>query len=384
MKYTAFISYNAQDDRWARWLQRRLEAYLLPTVIRNERNEVVVPQKEEGKRMRVFRYKSDLNTISLGEGLAKELDDARWLIVICSPNSAKSEWVGREIQHFIDTGRKDHILPFIVEGTSYSNDERECLNPVLKAAYPAGDVLGVNINDYGDDPRIYRKRKALVRMVSLLIELPDAYSYLWNRYRLRYWEGVAAKAMGMLAVLALVGYAWHHNAEFDIRISLADVTPPNRFLPSPDSLKVTMQLNNEEKTLILTPREMTATYKNLPGRYAGKETRIGFSAFGYAALDTLVRLERNGDVKLCIRRNDTYGRLGGIVLADDGTPLEGATIEAEGVTGLSAADGSFLIHIPIEQQRPLPHVRISKSGFRTEEFSQQAVGTDWQIMLIRQ
>ena len=214
MKYTAFISYNSKDDRWAKWLQRKLEAYSIPVVIRNEKDEVV-RREEKQKKLRVFRYRADLNTVSLNEGLAKELDEARWLIVICSPNSAKSEWVGKEIQHFLDTGRRDHILPFIVSGTSYSGDENECLNPVLKAAFPDGDILGVNIDDYGDDPRIYRKRKALVRTVSLLIEVPDAYSYLWNRYRMRFWEGVVLKAAGAVAVVLLLLWAWHYNAEFD-------------------------------------------------------------------------------------------------------------------------------------------------------------------------
>ena len=109
MKYTAFISYNSKDDKWAKWLQRKLEAYSMPVVIKNEKDEVV-KKGEKPRKLKVFRYRTDLNTISLNEGLAKELDDARWLIVICSPNSAKSTWVGKEIQHFLDTGRRDHIL----------------------------------------------------------------------------------------------------------------------------------------------------------------------------------------------------------------------------------------------------------------------------------
>ena len=383
MKYTAFISYNSQDDRWARWLQRKLEGYLLPTVIRNERKEVVQPRKEEEKKMRVFRYKSDLNTISLDQGLAKELDDARFLIVICSPNSAKSEWVGREIQHFINTGRRDHIIPFIVEGTSYSNGDDECLNPVLKAAFPDGDILGVNINDYGDDPRIYRKRKALVRTVSILIEVPDAYHYLWNRYRLRYWEGVAVKAAGVVAIAALVLYAWHYNTAFDTNINIVDKTPPNAALPVPDTLYVAMKLDNEEKTLELLPSETKGTFKNLPGRYAGKTVSVSFKAHGFETVDTTVVLERGGNIALNILRDDTYGMLAGTVFGESGQPLEGAQIEAEGITTSSLEDGTFRLYIPIQKQKPCPHVQISKTGYHTEEFTEQAIGTEWQVMLMR-
>ena len=119
MRYTAFISYNSKDDKWAKWLQRKLESYNIPVKLGQDQDD------EPVKKLRVFRYRADLNTVSLREGLAQELDEARWLIVVCSPNSAKSEWVGMEIQHFIDTGRRDKILPFIVSGTSYADDENE-------------------------------------------------------------------------------------------------------------------------------------------------------------------------------------------------------------------------------------------------------------------
>lgn len=381
MKYTAFISYNSKDDRWAKWLQRKLEAYNMPVVIRNEKDEVV-RREEKPKKLRVFRYRANLNTVSLNDGLAKELDDARWLIVICSPNSAKSAWVGKEIQHFLDTGRRDHILPFIVSGTSYSDDENECLNPVLKAAFPDGDILGVNIDDYGDDPRIYRKRKALVRTVSLLIEVPDAYSYLWNRYRMRFWEGVALKVAGAAAIVLLVIWAWHYNAEFDTRIRLNDTTPTNS-LPTPDSLKVILTLDNEKKTLVLTETDGIGTYKNLPGRFANQEARLTFEAEGYEPVDTVVTLQRNGEVDLNIHRDDTYGVLAGTIIDEQGQPISGAMVEAEGVTCTSQEDGTFMLRIPIEKQKPCPHVRISKAGYQTEEYTRQGVGLNWQVMLLK-
>ena len=381
MKYTAFISYNSKDDRWAKWLQRKLEAYSMPVVIRNEKDEVV-RREEKPKKLRVFRYRSDLNTVSLNEGLAKELDDARWLIVICSPNSAKSVWVGKEIQHFLDTGRRDHILPFIVSGTSYSGDENECLNSVLKAAFPDGDILGVNIDDYGDDPRIYRKRKALVRTVSLLIEVPDAYSYLWNRYRMRFWEGVALKAAGTAAIVMLLLWAWHYNAEFETQIRLNDTTPTNS-LPAPDSLKVVLTLDNEEKPLVLTETDGMGTYKNLPGRFANQKARLTFEAEGYEPVDTVVTLQRNGEINLNIHRDDKYGVLAGSIIDEKGQPVGGATVEVDGVTCTSQEDGRFKLHIPIEKQKRYPHIRISKTGYQTEEYLRQDVGLIWQVMMVK-
>lgn len=377
MRYTAFISYNSKDDKWAKWLQRKLESYNIPVKLGQDQDD------EPVKKLRVFRYRADLNTVSLREGLAQELDEARWLIVVCSPNSAKSEWVGMEIQHFIDTGRRDKILPFIVSGTSYADDENECLNPVLKNAFPNGDVLGVNINDYGDDPYIYRKRKALVRTVSILIEVPNAYHDLWNRYRMRFWEGVALKALGGMAIVGLILYALNYYAPFDAKVQLREQTIKNESLPKPDSLLLMLKLQNEEKVMVLHSIDSIAVYKNLPGNYAGKEAHLSFKAHGYETIDTVVLLLRNEEMVLDIRRDDTFGLLAGTVTDEMGQPLEGATVVAEGQAGTSDEKGRFEIRIPLPLQRPLPHVSISKQGYQTEVFSEQPIGRNWQVMLLK-
>ena len=35
-EYYAFISYKREDEKWAKWLQKKLEGYKLPTIIRKE------------------------------------------------------------------------------------------------------------------------------------------------------------------------------------------------------------------------------------------------------------------------------------------------------------------------------------------------------------
>jgi hypothetical protein len=273
MKYTAFVSYNSKDDRWARWLQRKLERYHLPAKLIGEKDDERRP-----KRFRIFRYRSDLNSVSLSQRVSSELDEARWLIVICSPYSAQSEWVGREIDHFISTGRKDHIIPFVVRGTPYSGDDKECFNPALWCAFPQNDILGVNINDYGDDSRILRKRKALIRTISLLIELPDAYAYLWNRYKIWWLEALAAKSTCSIVILSLLLYAWHYNSSYDISLIIDDTTPRSSLLEMPKDAMVVMQLDNEVKRLSV---ESTVVFKNIPGQYANKTVHIWFEAVGY-------------------------------------------------------------------------------------------------------
>jgi len=385
MEYTAFISYNSKDDKWAKWLQRKLESYNIPVVIKNEQDEVV-RWVEKPKHFRIFRYVSDLNTVSLSKGLPKELDEARWLIVICSPKSAQSKWVGDEIQHFIDTdkGNKDRVIPFIIEGTSYSNGPDECLHKILKDAFPDGDILGVNINDYGDDPRIYRKRKALVRTVSLLLEVPNAFNYLWNRYKIRFWERMVRNVLGGGLVIALIIYAFLSNVSFDSQLRLNDVSPQNSYLPAPDTLYISMLLDNEQKELTLSTIDEETIFRNIPGKYANSKVKISFHAYGYHTIDTIVRLQRNVGIDFNILRDDTYGILSGKIIDENGEPVKEAIIDVEGITAYSASNGTFEIHIPIDQQRPRPHVVISKQGFQQEEFTKQVIGRGWSVMLRRE
>lgn len=387
MEYTAFISYNHKDDKWAKWLQRKLESYNMPVVIKDERGEVVRREKKP-KHFKIFRYPTDLNTVSLNEGLADELDQSRWLIVICSPNSVRSRWVSKEIQHFLDTDRKKRIIPFIVNGTSYSDGPDECLPKVLRDAFPYGDILGVNINDYGDERSLYqcflRKRKAVVRTVSFILEIPNAFNYLWNRYKRRFWEQTVLIVVGVMIVAALIAHASWRNMSFDCPLHLNDVTPQNEYLPKPDSLNVSMLLDNEQKEVTLSAVDIKSFFRNIPGKYANSDVKMTFHAYGYQTIDTVVHLQRNVGIVVNIQRDDTYGVLSGRIIDENGTPVGLAKIDVEGIAANSAPDGTFEVRIPIEQQRPRPHVVISKQGYQREEFTNQSIGRGWSVMLRRE
>ena len=97
-KYRAFISYSHRDERWATWLHRALESYRLPrNLVGTKTTTGEVP-----KRLRpVFRDRDDLSSASdLGGTVKQALSDSENLIVVCSPDAAKSHWVNEEIRQF--------------------------------------------------------------------------------------------------------------------------------------------------------------------------------------------------------------------------------------------------------------------------------------------
>ena len=167
----AFISYKREDEEWAKWLQKKLEHYKLPTEIRKQN-----PDLEFAKNPRhVFKDTTDLSGGVLAKAIKEGLDSSKFLIVICSPRAAKSEWVCKEVQEFIDSGREEYIIPFIIDGEPYAkNPENECFPEALKALAGERELLGININENGRD-------SAAVKVVARLFDL--MFDVLWKRFR---------------------------------------------------------------------------------------------------------------------------------------------------------------------------------------------------------
>lgn len=172
-KYTniAFISYKREDEAWAKWLQKKLEHYKLPTEIRKKN-----PDWEFYECPRhIFKDTTDLSGGVLAEEIKKGLDSSKYLIVICSPRAARSKWVCKEVQNFIDTRRERYIIPFIIEGEPNANNiDNECFPEALKTLTAERELLGINVNEYGRDA-------AVVKVAARMFEL--SFDSLWQRFK---------------------------------------------------------------------------------------------------------------------------------------------------------------------------------------------------------
>ena len=166
-EYYAFISYKREDEKWAKWLQDKLEHYKFPTNL-NGRTDLP-------KNIRpTFRDVTDLNPGLLAEEINNGLRNSEWLIVVCSPRSAKSPWVCKEAQTFIDLGRADHIIPFVIEGNPFSNDTaNECYPEALLNLTGSKELLAANINEMG-------REAAAIKVVARMFNL--RFDALWQRY----------------------------------------------------------------------------------------------------------------------------------------------------------------------------------------------------------
>lgn len=160
-KYFVFISYSSSDNEWAIWLRHELEHYHLPASF-NGRTDV------KDNLRKVFRDRDELSAgPEWDEQVQKALEDTNNLIVVCSPHSAKSEAVNKEVEMFIALGKEDHIFPFIVEG----DKPEDCFPKALKHSKLGGDIKK------DGSPNI-----AFIKIVAGMLNV--GFSELWNRYEI--------------------------------------------------------------------------------------------------------------------------------------------------------------------------------------------------------
>ncbi len=168
-KYWAFISYKREDEKWAKWLQKKLEYYKLPV-------EILADNPNLSQYLRpVFKDTTDLNGNTLLGSINAALDSSMYLIVICSPNALISYWVSQEVQYFIDKGKEKYIIPVVVDGKPFSSDPAlECLPECLRNLRGDEELLCVNIDDDGRDA-------AVSRIVSRITGI--SFDSLWQRFK---------------------------------------------------------------------------------------------------------------------------------------------------------------------------------------------------------
>lgn len=91
--FGAFISYSRHDRREAIWLHRSLEAFRTP--------KALVEKGSRSRLKKVLRDEDELRAApDLTEAIRDGLRRSDWLIVVCSPHAAQSDWVNKEIQYF--------------------------------------------------------------------------------------------------------------------------------------------------------------------------------------------------------------------------------------------------------------------------------------------
>ena len=120
------------DLEAAEMIQKRIENFVIPRQLRKD------PAVK--KLGRVFRHEDELPlSRELPEKNLRALDHSEYLIVLCSPHLAESEWCKEEVHHFRQVHGSDPILMVLIDG-----DPRESFPDYLLYVYDEnGNVTGM-------------------------------------------------------------------------------------------------------------------------------------------------------------------------------------------------------------------------------------------------
>ena len=348
-KYFAFISYNAKDTEWGKRLQRKLEHYRLPATMCQEHGWQRTPIRP------VFFAPTDIQPGSLTEELQERLSSSRNLIVICSPHSAQSDWVGREIEFFHSLGRSENIHFFIVDGVPHSGDPAtECFNPIIdRLGLP--EILGANIHEHNYRLPWLNRERAYAQLVSKLLGVE--FDAIWQRHRRRLIRRTIAWTLGIIAIIAALAGVWLTNQPFTATVRLNEASAVNTELPAMQDAVVTMTLDNEAKSDTLPTLGDKGVFANIPHKYMGKEVRMTVVCHDYLPLDTVLTLGRN--MTLDIRRDPAvYGNVHfGLWDPEKESFIPGAKLEVAGMTVTTDKDGHVSLTVPLEKQRKTYQVK---------------------------
>lgn len=297
-KYYAFISYSSHDTAWGKRLQRKLEGYRMPATLCGEHGWERKPIKP------VFFAPTDIQPGGLSEELQERLRASRNLIVICSPNSAKSGWVGQEIAFFHSLGRTKNIHFFIVNGIPHcDNPDTECLNPVIEEL-GLPEILGANIHE-----KVYRwpwlnRERAYVQLITKLLGVE--FDTIWQRHKRLLRQKIAAWSVGIIVVLTALLWIWVANQPVDVAVSLNETTVHNDKLPPLKDAVVTIELDNEVKTDTIHSLENQVLFTNIPHNAIGKRVYITVRCNDWQTVDTVLVLTKNITVNMA-REPRCYG-----------------------------------------------------------------------------
>ena len=192
--YDAFISYRhaGVDLAWALWLHRALEGFRTPRSL--------VAKGVKKRLMRVFRDEDELHASSdLNEVVFEALHSSRFLIVICSPRGAELKWVNAEINEFLKIGRRDFILPLLIEG-----EPGQAFPPALQFMDATGlaEPLAADVRDAPKWFEWSKRKRALLKILAPILGCNFDDLVQRERERMKWRRTVFAAGLSVVAVAA--------------------------------------------------------------------------------------------------------------------------------------------------------------------------------------
>ncbi len=178
MEILAFISYSRKDKIIANWLHSKLEKYPYPESLVKIENRP--PDKKYLRPIFIDTKDLTVDEHPFNEKIKIALKESKFLILICSKNSVRSEYVDKEVKYFLKEHQNDYskIVPFFIDEVSDNIPPSISNSSVMERHFTIyNTALGEK-----SEANIY----CFYQIAAYLLSID--FSYLYNRY-----ENYAAK-----------------------------------------------------------------------------------------------------------------------------------------------------------------------------------------------
>lgn len=205
VRYDAFISYRhcELDSFISENLHKKLESYKMP--------KSVIKKLNPGRTRieRVFRDEAELPlSNNLSDPITEALYNSEFLIVICTPRLSQSEWCKKEIETFVETHDRKHVLLVLAEGEPEESFPDILMYEEMKVKDENGNDVTVKVDrePLAADCRAVNNKQRLKALDNVVLKLCAAifnlnYDDLRQRHRER---RIRRRIMAMGAALAIV------------------------------------------------------------------------------------------------------------------------------------------------------------------------------------
>ncbi len=197
-KYFAFISYSRRDEKFAQRLQKFLMGYKLPTKLCKQ-----YPDRPKNLRP-IYRDKTDLGVDNLNKGLSGGLELSKYLIVVCSVNSARpnregKNWINEEVRAFVglEEGNADRVIPVMLRQKGDGSTSKDCTPEAVQELH----LLAADVSDKGEE-------RAFSDVAAKMLDLAPNDLWDWWGREQRKKRMVRRIFGGMVAMLAVAAGVW--------------------------------------------------------------------------------------------------------------------------------------------------------------------------------
>lgn len=299
-KYFAFISYKSENLKEAWSLKKKLDGYKLPTLLCKQYGKDRKPTRE------AFLDKTNIRPGDLTDELRENLDNSHYLIVVCSPRSAKSDYVTAEIEWFTRNGRENEMFLFIIESdpknieASFNSAIKEAEERWSKRDGEKREILGVNIKEKDVDKMFFlyrwtiigswlQRERAYMQLISRLLNLE--FEQLWSYQKIRLAEKIIAWVVGSIVIIFLWIVTIMAIIPFSAGIVIKEATYENKNLPSYSGGVMTMYLGEEVLTDTACSEKGMCVFPRIPKHFYNEDVRITFIHRDFISVDTVVELK---------------------------------------------------------------------------------------------